>query len=150
MTLKINILIFNLNNHQSVLYSNSNKYQCELNCFMMLFFSFMKVILRMFIEGPFKVDGLCKQVDSSDLITRCDGESQITVNVKQKKNINKLAGASLPPAARRAVWLKLEVPGGGGGGEPGLHHLQPASNQQSSSGSCSQDSHLVDREGRTQ
>ena len=41
----------------------SNKYYFELNCFMMLFSSFMKVILRMFIEEPFKVDGLCKQVD---------------------------------------------------------------------------------------
>ena len=45
----------------------------------------MKVILRMFIEGPFKVDGLCKQLDSCDIITRCEEECQITVNVKQKK-----------------------------------------------------------------
>ena len=148
MTLKINIFLLRLNNHQSVLYSNSNKYQC--NCILMLFFSFMKVILRMFIEGPFKVDGLCKQVDSSDLITRCDGESQITVNVKQKKNINKLAGACRP------VWRMVVVPGGELGSSASTTSSTtawPASNQESSSGSCcqrSQDSHLVDTEVRAQ
>ena len=57
----------------------------------------MKVILRMFIEGPFKVDGLCKQVDSCDIIARCEGERESN-NCQcqtEKKNIfTKLAAAS--------------------------------------------------------
>ena len=73
-------------------------------------------------------------------------ESQITVNVKQKKkHFTKLAGASSPEGGEADV--------GGAGmapGKLGLHHLQAASNQESSSGSWWQHSHLVDREGRTQ
>ena len=74
------------------------------------FFSFTKVILRMFIEGPFKVDGLCKQVDTKLWhYHKMWGRSQITVNVKQKKkHFSKLAGASSAP---RLEWLTSAVPG---------------------------------------
>ena len=109
----------------------------------------MKVILRMFIEGPFKVM-VCVNKLIAVTLSQDVTESQITVNVKQKKNINKLAGACRP------VWRMVVVPGGELGSSASTTSSTtawPASNQESSSGSCcqrSQDSHLVDTEVRAQ
>ena len=100
----------------------------------MLFSSFMKVILRMFIEEPFTVDGLCKQVDIVVTLWHYHkmwGRSPITVtmsNRKKPKHFTKLAGASSPQAwcgwwwrcRDGAWWARPPAP-------PGCH-LQPTNN----------------------
>ena len=88
----------------------------------------MKVILRMFIEEPFKVDSLCKQVDIvvtlSQDVRRKSNNCQ-PVKQKRKKHFTKLAGATRPQAGVADV--------GGAGwapGELGLQHLQAATSNQ--------------------